>query len=122
MPALTRIILPTPESACFRRIAREVVRGLQLERQVLERRMIDHAHQRLQPDVPLANLLVAVFVRAAGVLAVVEVDGFEPIQPDYAVEIRQHILQVVHDVVSRVADVARCPDTRRACHSAPCGR
>lgn len=68
--------------------------------------MIDHAHQRLQPDVPLANLLVAVFVCAAGVLAVVEVDGFEPIQPNHAVEIRQHVLQMIHDVVSRVADVA----------------
>ena len=68
--------------------------------------MTHHFHQRLEPDFPTADHLVAVFSRAPGILAVVQVDGLEAGKADYAVKFLQHAVQVSHNVVARVVDVA----------------
>ena len=65
----------------------------------------DAAH-RFRAEMPFAELLVPILVRAAGVLAVVEVHGAQPVEPDDLVEARQHAVEVADDIVSRVPDVA----------------
>ena len=49
---------------------------------------------------------MAVFVAGKGVLAVVQVQGVQPIKADHPVKFRQHAVQVIHDVVAAVVDVA----------------
>ena len=69
--------------------------------------MARHRRQRVEADAALPQPRVAVLARAAGVHAVVEVDGAQPVQPDHAVELRQHAVEVARDVVARVPHVAR---------------
>ena len=54
----------------------------------------------------LADFFVSVRMAAHGVFAVVEVDGFQPFQPDDAVEFRQYIIQMFHNVISSVENMA----------------
>ena len=48
---------------------------------------------------------MAVFVAGKGVLAVVQVQGVQPVQTNHPVKFRQYTVQVVHDVVAAVVDV-----------------
>ena len=68
--------------------------------------MIDDAAKGRLPQIALADAGVAVLVGAQRVHAVVDVDGLQPLQPDNAVELRQHAVDVARDVVPRVGDVA----------------
>ena len=68
--------------------------------------MIDHTHQCVQPDAALSQLLVAVFVRTAGVHAVVEVYSIQAVQSDHLVKLGQHAVQVVCKVESGIQDEA----------------
>ena len=69
--------------------------------------MARHRRQRVEADAALPQPRVAVLARAAGVHAVVEVDGAQPVQPDHAVELRQYAVKVARNVVARVPYVAR---------------
>ena len=69
--------------------------------------MRDDALERVDADEALADALVAVLVRSAGVLRVVDVHGAQAVKADHAVELVEHAVQVVHDVVAAVVDVAR---------------
>ena len=48
-----------------------------------------------------------VLVAAAGIEAVVEVHGMQAPEPDHAVKLREHALEVAGNVVPRVPDMAR---------------
>ena len=69
--------------------------------------MRDDALERVDADEALADALVAVLVRPAGVLRVVDVHGAQAVEADHAVELVEHAVQVVHDVVAAVVNVAR---------------
>ena len=70
-------------------------------------RVIDDAGKCFRADAPLADACVAILAAAQRVHAVVEMDGFEPVQPDHLVKLREHAVQVAHDVISRIVHVAR---------------
>ena len=68
--------------------------------------MADDTHERFKANLALADAGVAVLVAAARVLAVIEMDGLEARKADDAVELRQHLVEVLADVVTAVPDVA----------------
>ena len=72
----------------------------------MQRRVADHPGQGFQADATLADARVSVFVGADGVFAVVEMDGFQAVQADHAVKLRQYAVQVADDVVAAVGDMA----------------
>ena len=43
---------------------------------------------------------------AERIFAVIEVDRFQAVQPDHTVKFLQHIVQMIHDIISAVADMA----------------
>ena len=68
--------------------------------------MIHNAAEGFQPQAALSQTFVAVFVAGKGVLAVVQVQGVQPVKADHPVKFRQYAVQVIHDVVAAVVDVA----------------
>ena len=70
----------TPHEGDLPGVARQVVGGLQAERQVLQGRVVHDPGQGLQTDAAFTDAGVAVLPGAAGVQAVVEVDGLQPRQ------------------------------------------
>ena len=82
-----------------------IVRCLKDERLVLQGGLQGDVLHRFHTDVPLAELLVTVFVRAAGIFAVVEMYGIQAVEPDDLIKLRQHAVEVVHDIIPRVPDV-----------------
>ena len=60
----------------------------------------------LHADLALAQLFVAVLMRAAGVLAVVEMNRTQTLQADYLVKAGQHPVQVLHQIIAPVPDMA----------------
>ena len=69
--------------------------------------MIDDGPEGFEADVALADFFMPVFVAGQLVLAVVHVDGFQPIQADDLIKSRQYVVQMVDDIVAAVKDVAR---------------
>ena len=68
--------------------------------------MVHDPGQGLQADAAFTDAGVAVLPGAAGVQAVVEVDGLQPVQADDAVKLRQYAVQVVCQVVPGIGGVA----------------
>ena len=67
--------------------------------------MIHNAAEDFQPQAALSKAFMAVFVAGKGVLAVVQVQGVQPVQTNHPVKFRQYTVQVVHDVVAAVVDM-----------------
>ena len=60
----------------------------------------------LHADLALAQLFVPVFMRAAGVLAVVEMNRPQTLQADYLIKPGQYPVQVVHQIIAPVPHMA----------------
>ena len=81
--------------------------------------MPHHAAQRLRTQAALADAGMAILVGAPWVQTVVDVDGSQPVKADDPVELRQHPVQVVRDVVpciGHMAGVQTHPQLIRQCH------
>ena len=87
-------------------MARGIVGGFQDEGQMAQGRVVDHRQDGLKAQGPLADLGVPVLPGAGRVHAVVDVDRLQPVQPHHPVQLLQHPVQVVDNVVARVGDVA----------------
>src|SRR3990170_6712794 len=61
---------------------------LQQEGNVPERRVGEYVLEAVQPDVPLADVLVAVYAAGQRALGVVGVDGDQPVEPHALLELR----------------------------------
>ena len=68
--------------------------------------MVRHGSERVKADAALADGGVAVLVGAERVLRVVQVDGAQAVEPDHAIELLQHAVQIAGDVVAAVPHVA----------------
>lgn len=68
--------------------------------------MVDDTPQGVGTDETFSDEFVPILVRRQGVLAVVEVNGAQPLQSDDVVKLIHHIIQMIHDVVARIVDVA----------------
>ena len=68
--------------------------------------MVDDPRNRLQPDGPFADAGVAILAAGEGHQAVVQVDGVQLAQPDMPVELLQHPVKIVDDIISSRIDVA----------------
>ena len=84
-----------------------VVRGLQVEGQIAQRGVLCHRRERLEADVALPDAGMAVLMRAAGIQAVVQMDGFQPVEADDLVELAHHAVEVSRYVIACVPDMAR---------------
>ena len=71
---------------------------------------LEHVHTAtkvLAAKVALTDDLVAVLMSAARILGIVEVHGTQAVKADHAVELVQNAVQIMDDVVARVAYMAR---------------
>lgn len=68
--------------------------------------MIHDPFQGFQTDAPQAQLFMPVLVGSQGILAVVEMDGLQPVQPQDPVESFQHSVQMGGDIIASVPHMA----------------
>ena len=68
--------------------------------------MIDDVLYRIRADETLTDFFVPVFVRTHRIFRIVQVYRFQPLQSDNVVKVFQHAVQIVHNVVSRIENVA----------------
>ena len=68
--------------------------------------MIHHAAEGLRAQKAFADAGVAVLLCTAGIEAVVDMDGLQPVQADDLVELCQHAVQIMDDIVACVGDMA----------------
>ena len=68
--------------------------------------MVHHGAEGVQSQKALADAGVAILFRAAGVETVVDVDGLQSVKADHPVELRQHPVQIVNDIVPGVGHMA----------------
>ena len=68
--------------------------------------MIHHPHQSFLSDLPEADLLVTVLMRAAFILAVIQMNCKEPVQAYHLIKMPEHPVQVIHDIISGIPDMA----------------
>lgn len=73
--------------------------------------MIDDPDKRIQPQRPFPDFLMAVFVTFKWILAVIEVNGLQPLQPDHPVELLQHTVQIVNNIIPRIVHMTRIQQT-----------
>ena len=86
-------------------VAGVIVRGLEDERFVLQGGVEGDALHRVRAEISLAELFVAVFMRAAGIFAVVEMYRAQLVEADDCVEPGQYAVEIADDVVAGVPDV-----------------
>ena len=73
---------------------------------MLQGRMVDDPHNRLQPDGSFADAGMAILAAGEGHQAVVQVNGIQLVQPDMPIKLLQHPIKIVHNVISRRIHVA----------------
>ena len=56
---------------------------------------------------PVPYRFVPVLMAAKWIFTVVQMHGIQPFKPDYTVKLLQYAVEIVHDIVARVVDVAR---------------
>lgn len=84
----------------FLYIAFIIIGCFQDKGQALERRMKSDSFHGFHADLALTDLLVAVFLGAAVILTVVEVNGLEPVEADDLIEFIQNPVQIIYDVIA----------------------
>ena len=84
----------------FLDIAFIVIWCFQDEGQALERRMKSDSFHGFQAYFALTDLFVAVFLGAAVILTVVEVNGLESVEADDLIEFIQNPVQIIYDVIA----------------------
>ena len=68
--------------------------------------MVDDARQSVQPDLAAVDHRMAILMGPQRIHAVVQMDRLQPLQADDAVELRQHAIQIIDDVVTCVVHMA----------------
>ena len=68
--------------------------------------MIDDGIKGGNTDMALTDFLVAVFMAGQFVLAVVDVDGLQPVETDDLIEGQEDVVELMDDVVAAVKDVS----------------
>ena len=68
--------------------------------------MVHDRAESADPDFPLSDFRMAVFARSAPVERIVDMDRFEPIDADYAVEFSENSVEVAGNVIPSVPDMA----------------
>lgn len=90
----------------FAGIASGVIWRFENEGQVLKGRMADDAHECFKANLSFTNAGVAVFMTAALVLTVIEMNGLETAEADDAVKFRQDLIKMLLNVIAAVPDMA----------------
>ena len=69
--------------------------------------MIDDGVKGGKADMAFTDFLVAVFMAGQFIFAVVDVDGFQPVEADDLIEGHEDVIELMDDVLAAVKDVAR---------------
>lgn len=88
-------------------ISVQLIRCFQIERQSRQRRMCHDPLKCRKPQRSLADLLMAVLMALKRILAVVQMNRFQLLKSYHAVEPLKHIIEVIHNIVSRIVHMAR---------------
>ena len=85
----------------------QFIRRLQIYRNPLQGRMINDPYHSFSPDTALSDLFVTVLVAGERIFTVVHMNRPQTAQPDHAVKLLQHTIQVVDNIVSRIVHMTR---------------
>ena len=68
--------------------------------------MVHHRRQRIESYLAFADARMPVFASAEHVLRVVQMDGMQPVEPHFPVELLEHVVQASSHIVAAIPNMA----------------